>query len=107
MVALLVRVTRGLASDAQSQSRSPRLAPKLFNTRLACIVQIQTAQCRAIGVCKRVRSSEAEGFGRGKQELWASDSKLTECTEDLEKEAKFHPYFASPVTGRHAGLGRQ
>jgi hypothetical protein len=37
-----------------------------------------------------------------KESLGGSDSKLAECVEDLAKEANCHPYFASPVAGRHA-----
>lgn len=95
VVALLIRVTL-------MQIRCARDSPR---SRKACIVQIQTAQCRAIGVCKRVRNSEAEGFGRAKQGLWASDSKLTERAEDLEKEAKFHLTSLPRLQGGMRGLG--
>ena len=71
-------------------------------------VQIQTAQYsdRRLQASSEFRSS---GFRERaeKQEPRGIDSELAECAEDPEKEGKLHPYFASPVTGRHAGLGEQ
>lgn len=84
-----------------------RRARDSLRSRKALFVQIQTAQCRAIGVCKRVQSSEAEGFGRGPRNgsLWEVTANLLSAQKTSKRKASFILTSLPQLQGGVRGLG--